>query len=147
MAILTIMIGISGSGKSTVAKKLAEQSGAKIVSTDGIRGEFGDETRQDINGLVFKIARTRVEFDLSKGQDVIVDATNVDVKSRAEFIEIGKSCKAEIRAVFVDTPMTRAKAQNNRRARNVPDHVIEKQSRRLVAPKVSEGFDVISVIA
>lgn len=147
MATLTLMVGVSGSGKSTIAKKLALASGAKIVSTDAIRGEFGDETRQDLNGFVFQIARNRVQWTLSLGEDVIVDATNVDVKSRKEFVKIGKANGAKIVAAVVAVPVSTAKARNNRRFRVVPDHVIDKQARRLVEPTKAEGFDEVMLLS
>ena len=54
MPTLTLMIGCPGSGKSTIAKKMAQNTGAVIVSTDAIRGElFGDENCQMNPRLVF----------------------------------------------------------------------------------------------
>ena len=42
--ILTMLVGVAGSGKSTVAKQIAQKSGAHIHSSDAIRAEiYGDE--------------------------------------------------------------------------------------------------------
>ena len=49
MKTLNILIGIVGSGKSTMAKKLAEDGGV-ILSSDDVRAELAEKTchpRQD----------------------------------------------------------------------------------------------------
>lgn len=46
--ILYVMIGLSASGKSTRAKELATEHDAIIVSSDAIRGEFGEVQDQSI---------------------------------------------------------------------------------------------------
>ena len=44
----TMMVGLVGSGKSTYAKQLAEETNAIICSSDAIRKELcGDENSQD----------------------------------------------------------------------------------------------------
>lgn len=144
---LYIMVGVSGSGKSTYAKKIATETGAKIVSTDDIRQELtGDATRQDQNGWVFHLAFGRVENLLNDGTSVIVDATNINVKNRAEFVKIGKRFDAAIVAVVMDIDKETSKERNSKRSRVVPDHVIDKQSRGLVIPTKSEGFDTILTV-
>ena len=65
--ILYIMIGISASGKSTKVKELAIEHNAIIVSSDAIRGEFGEVIDQSNNNEVFKIFHQRIKDNLSKG--------------------------------------------------------------------------------
>ena len=151
--ILAVMVGVSGSGKSTYATglktslKLENGLETKLVETDAIRGEIsGDPTDQSKNNEVFSIARKRVQDALRQGNNVIIDATSTKPRDRRTWIEIGKMCGAETRAYFVNTSIAIAKKRNLSRSRVVPDYVIDKQYAALTPPKESEGFDMVKVI-
>ena len=144
---LTLMVGVSGSGKSTHAAKLARATGATIVEPDAIRKELtGDASDQSRNGEVFRLAHSRAEAILLDGKSVVVDATNLDRKTRAEWVAIARRCGAEARAVVVDTPVDVAKKRNRSRDRVVPLDVIDKQARRLCPPTSDEGFAHITTV-
>lgn len=145
--ILAVMIGISGSGKSTYANGLKTSLNAELVETDAIRQELtGDAEDQSQNGRVFEIARKRVNDILSQEKNAIIDATSLSMKERKDWIDIGKKNNAEIRAYFIDTPVSICKSQNNKRKRKVPEWVIDKQASKLYPPVKEEGFDTITVI-
>ncbi len=144
---LFIMVGISGSGKSTHAKKLSTETNSELVETDAIRGELtGNQSDQSQNGKVFFVAKERVKSFLSQGRDVIFDATNLSIRDRREFVEIGKSFNAEIHAVVVPTELSIAIKRNSGRDRKVPNEIIEKQSLKFVTPTESEGFYKIHIV-
>lgn len=151
--ILAVMVGVSGSGKSTYAKGLSTslkvENGLStiIVETDAIRQELtNDATDQSKNGEVFSIARRRVTDGLKSEKNVIIDATSTSVKDRKLWVEIGKMNGAELRAYFINTPVEKAKKQNLSRSRVVPDFVIDRQKSKLVAPTAAEGFDKVVVV-
>lgn len=145
--ILAVMIGISGSGKSTYANGLKTSLGAQLVETDAIRLELtGDAEDQSQNGRVFAIAKKRVSDYLSQGKNTVIDATSLSIKDRKDWIDIGKSNNAEVRAYFIDTPVSVCKSQNNKRERKVPEWVIDKQASKLFPPTKSEGFDSVTTI-
>ena len=145
--ILAVMVGISGSGKSTFASGLRTSLKAELVETDAIRVELtGNAEDQSQNGRVFAVAKKRINDYLADGKNAIIDATSLDVKARKDWIEIGKANNAEVRAYFVDTPVDVAKRQNASRNRKVPEFVIDKQASRLQSPTKSEGFDSVTVI-
>jgi len=48
MAKITLMVGISGSGKSTKAKEISEKTGALIVNRDKLREMLFGYTEQNI---------------------------------------------------------------------------------------------------
>ena len=78
-----MMVGLPGSGKSTYAKQLSEETNAVICSSDTIREElYGDENSQDNNDEVFKILHSRIKENLKNGKNVIYDATNINSKRR-----------------------------------------------------------------
>jgi predicted kinase len=145
--ILAVMVGISGSGKSTFASGLRTSLKAELVETDAIRVELtGNAEDQSQNGKVFAIAKRRVNDYLSSGKNAIIDATSLSVKDRKDWIDIGKANNAEVRAYFVDTPVDVAKRQNASRKRKVPEFVIDKQASKLQSPTKAEGFDSVSTI-
>lgn len=151
--ILVVMVGISGSGKSTFSDglktslKLENGMETELVETDDIREKLtGDSSDQTQNSKVFQIARFKVSGYLSQKKNVIIDATSLTVRDRKDWINIGKENNAEIRAYFVDTPVDVAKQRNASRKRKVPDEVIDRQASKLYPPVKGEGFDVVKTI-
>jgi len=145
--ILAVMIGISGSGKSTYANGLKTSLNAQLVETDAIRLELtGNAEDQSQNGRVFDVAKKRVNDILEQGKNAIIDATSLTLRDRKDWIDIGKKNNAEVRAYFIDTPISVCKSQNNKRDRKVPEWVIDRQASKLYAPTKSEGFDSVTVI-
>ena len=145
--ILAVMVGISGSGKSTYANGLKTSFKAELVETDAIRMELtGNAEDQSQNGHVFAVAKKRVNDYLSQGKNTIIDATSLNIKERKDWIDIGKANNAEVRAYFIDTPVSICKQQNNKRERKVPDWVIDKQANKLFGPTRAEGFDSVTTI-
>lgn len=150
---LVLMIGIAGSGKSTIAKTLKETydrvdgQQSVIVSSDAIRAEIlGSENDQTANDKVFAEVRKRINNNLSK-RTVIVDATNINIKSRRSILEVGKKFpNVKKIAMVMTTPLEQAKAQNHSRDRVVPDWVLEKQAKQFEVPFYEEGFDEINFV-
>jgi predicted kinase len=141
---LFIMVGISGSGKSTFANGLKTSKSATIVSTDDIREElFGDAGVQADGGRVFGIARKRVHDLLAQGKNAVIDATSLNAKDRRTWVEIGKANNAKITAYVVNPSIEKAKLQNQKRTRKVPDFVIDRQFAKFKMPSASEGIDVV----
>lgn len=145
--ILAVMVGISGSGKSTYANGLKTSLNAQLVETDAIRLELtGDAEDQSQNARVFEIARKRVNDILAQGKNAIIDATSLSIRDRKDWIDIAKNNDAEVRAYFIDTPVSICKSQNEKRKRKVPEWVIDKQAAKLYAPTKVEGFDSVTVV-
>ena len=151
--ILAVMVGISGSGKSTYGKgletslRLENGLNTERVSTDDIRLELtGNAEDQSQNGRVFSVARARVSELLGQKKNVIIDATSLSIKDRKDWKILGKTKGGEVRAYFINTPIAKAKSQNAQRDRKVPDWVIDKQFGKLVPPTDAEGFDKVITI-
>ena len=143
---VTVMIGISGSGKSTTAAKLIN-SDTVLISSDAIRKEFfGDESVQEENAKVFKLFYERMKTNLLQQKNVILDATNLTYKARKRiFTEIGKiPCYKE--AMVVVKEVENCITDNYKRDRHVPIHVIENQAMSFEVPFYEEGFDEINFV-
>lgn len=146
MPTFTMMVGLSGSGKSYSAQELSAESGAIIHSSDRIREELcGDANEQSINKKVFEVLHERVVNDLKNGRDVIYDATNIDYKRRMTFLSSIKKIPCEKNCFFMATPFHICLKRNSERERVVPDEVIERMYRRIWVPGKYEGWDNIYV--
>jgi len=152
MATLFIMVGISGSGKSTYAKAIElqlKQKGSEvgIVSTDEIRGEIcgGNQSDQSKNSEVFKIAHSRIEEILSLGVNVIFDATNLARDDRKIPIKIARENGAKVVAIVLNTPLTVSIERNRTRERVVPTPVIWRQQGRFHSPTPDEVDEVLHI--
>ena len=102
---LFIMCGLSGSGKSSIAKDLAVKYHAEIVSSDAIREElFGSCQNQSDNEKVFNIFNKRIRESLNKNKNVIADATNITIKSRRAIVEYVRKLDVEKICYIVPNP-------------------------------------------
>lgn len=97
-----VMVGLQGSGKSIMAEYLkADMGNCEIVSSDSIRKEFNNNITND---KVFKIYYERVRELLKKGINVILDATNITIKSRKQIFEQLKGIDCTKCCYIVNTP-------------------------------------------
>lgn len=144
---LIVMVGISGSGKSTFANGLKTSMNATIVCPDDIRKElFGDANVQTDGNRVFSIARKRVSDLLAQGKNVVIDATSPTARDRRGWVEIARANDAKAIAYVVKVPVDVAKKRNLGRDRQVPDWVIDKQAAKFTVPTAGEGFDKIITV-
>lgn len=136
---LTIVRGISGSGKST----WTNAQSAKIVSRDAIRiGLFGVEYDPSIESDVTLVEHAMIAAYLKAGHDVISDNTNIEWKFVKALAKIGYRYGAEVELKVFDVPLKEAKRNNDHRAmlggRHVPHEIIERQHARFQSTKANE---------
>jgi len=135
-----IMIGLPASGKTTLAIELQ----AYVLSSDKIRLElFGDESIQGDPKKIFDLLYQRMEEKLKEGRDVVVDATNLNVRERSSAIKIAQKYGAVVIGHVMKTPIAVCIRRNDERERKVPDEVYDRMLSRYETPTIEEGFDVI----
>ena len=129
-------VGASGSGKSTWAKKFAQENDLEIVCPDSIRDRLsgGNEGDQSRNGEVFKIAARELISYLSKGQSVCWDATSYNESNRKLIYDLAKQFGAEIEWHVFNVPLDTLIKRQDLRDRKVPTWVIEKQVNGMTMP-------------
>lgn len=144
---LIFMVGLSASGKSTIAKELAKKEDCIIISSDAIRGEIcdGGVSDQSKNEEVFKIFHRRIRENLSAGQNVIADATNIKIKSRAAIFNVIKDIECEKIAYVMTKQYEDCIRDNVDREYPVPEEVINRQICSYQIPFIEEGFDNIII--
>lgn len=101
-----ILRGISGSGKSTYARRLAESGNTIIVSRDIIRQQFGATEKTvlspTIEKLVTRIERDQMREALYRGQDVVADDTNLNNSNARQFANLAHTLGHEY--AVIDLP-------------------------------------------
>jgi|SRR5665213_282413 len=86
---LVVLIGATGSGKSTFAAKHFLPT--EIISSDHCRGLVSDdETDQAVTGDAFDLVRTIAEKRLKHRKLTVIDATNVRSADRKGWIEVAR---------------------------------------------------------
>lgn len=96
-----IMKGVSCSGKSTYAQKLAQNENAIIVSSDEIGAGLG-LINEPNSPEIFNIMEQKASEYLRKGQNIILDATSLTKKRTNRWIQLAKRFKAEAICVFIN---------------------------------------------
>lgn len=144
--IFTMLVGLPGSGKSTYAKKLTEETNAVHLNPDTIRKEMtGSEECFDKDKEVFEYIAKTAKETLKAGVDVIYDATNLSSKKRAAFLAGLGKVECVKQCVIVATPYAVCLNNNQARERHVPEKVIEEMYRSVVIPYFFEGWDDIMI--
>src|SRR3977135_1361569 len=88
-AALVLLIGASGSGKSTFASRHFEADA--VVSSDQPRGALaGDQPDPPATDAAFGRLHEWLDARLAAGALAVVDATNVDWMRRAELVSRGR---------------------------------------------------------
>jgi predicted kinase len=143
---LIYMVGVAGSGKSTIAMRIASQMKKEVVllSSDAIRGEiYGDENCQRDPGRVFDIMHQRTVAALSQGISVVYDATNLSCKRRMNFLKSIAHIDCRKECVVVVTTPEDIEVRMKRRDRKVSMEVVHKQMCQFQCPNYYEGWDGI----
>lgn len=144
---LYVMCGLSGSGKSTIAKQIVNDNpDTVVISTDMIReqltGEVGDQSQND---EVFELFHTLIRKRLENKYNVIADATNITMKSRRAILNKVNGLDIEKICYIMTKPFEWCQQDNKNRPHPVPDEVLEKQIRRFEIPFIEEGWSKIII--
>jgi predicted kinase len=139
-----LAIGMPGSGKTTWFRR----RGVTPLSSDLLRNIlFDDVEEQKFSGLVFSTLRSLLRARLiAKMPWNYVDATNLSVHERRQWIKMSKSFGYEVQAVFFDVPLDVCLERNRQRDRSVSEEVMRKMAEKLKPPAFEEGFEKITVV-
>ncbi len=101
---LVVLIGATGSGKSTFAAK--HFPATAVISSDHCRGLVSDdETDQSVSADAFDLVRAIAEKRLKHRRLTVIDATNVRPADRKGWVELARKWHALPVAIVVDPGM------------------------------------------
>lgn len=144
-----VLIGVSGSGKSTFARKHFKPT--EILSSDYCRGLVSDdENSQAATKDAFEVLHFIARKRLAAGKLTVADATNVQPESRKPLVEIAREFHCLPVAIVLDLPERVAHDRNKTRPdRDFGPHVIRQQSQQLhrsLRGLEREGFRHVHVL-
>jgi polynucleotide kinase-phosphatase len=146
---LVVLVGVSGSGKSTFARKHFKPT--QVISSDFCRGLVSDdENDQESTPDAFDVLHYIVGTRLRRGLLTVVDATNVQWEARGKLVELARSHDVLVDAIVLDVPEEVAVARNALRPdRDFGAHVITRQRkdlRRSLSKISRDGFRRVHVL-
>ncbi|MEO0330494.1 MAG: polynucleotide kinase-phosphatase, partial [Bacteroidota bacterium] len=146
---LVTLIGVSGSGKSTFARKYFKAT--EIVSSDVCRAIVSDdENNQAATPDAFDLLHYIAGKRLKNGLLTVVDATNVQKESRKSLVQLARQYHCLPVAIVLDLPEGLCQQRNDQRPnRSFGKHVIRQQRsqlRRSLKSLKQEGFRHIHIL-
>jgi len=147
---LVLLVGVSGSGKSTFGARHFAPS--QVVSSDYCRALVADDVNdQSATPDAFDVLGYIVGVRLRRGLLTVVDATNVQAPARAALVALAKSHDVLVDAIVLDVPEPVAIARNAARPdRDIPPRAVNRQYRDLRRSSKSmrkEGFRRVHVLS
>jgi protein phosphatase len=146
---LVVLIGISGSGKSTFGR--THFTKYEVISSDFCRGLVADdENDQSATPRAFELLEYIVGLRLAAGRLTVVDATNVQPDARKKLVALAREHDVLPTAIVLDMPEGLCLQRNaNRADRDFGAQVIRRQRdqlRRGLKGLQREGFRNVHVL-
>ncbi|MFE9096965.1 polynucleotide kinase-phosphatase [Streptomyces sp. NPDC007264] len=147
---LVVLIGASGSGKSTFARRHFKPT--EVISSDFCRGLVADdENDQSASRDAFDVLHHIAGKRLAAGRRTVVDATSVQQDSRRQLIDLARRHDVLPIAIVLDVPEEVCAARNADRTdrADMPRRVIQRhirELRRSLRHLEREGFRKVHVL-
>jgi protein phosphatase len=146
---LVVLIGVSGSGKSTFARR--HFAPTQVLSSDTCRGLVADdENDQSATPAAFALLHHIAGIRLRAGRLTVVDATNVKAEDRASLVRLAREHDVLPVAIVLDVPEGECVARNALRPdRDLAPGVVRRQRadlRRGLRGLGREGFRKVHVL-
>lgn len=156
-----ILVGLPACGKSTWRNMcVTDETRADwvVISSDDLIEQHATALgvsyndvfqRKEIVDLVMLETQTRFNLAVGTSQFIMIDRTNVSVKSRAAYIELAKANDFKVDAIVFARPETqRAHNEwnirlNGRTGKTIPNFVLQNMYQDFTYPTKEEGFDNI----
>ena len=147
---LVVLVGATGSGKSTFARKHFKPT--EVISSDFCRGLVADdENDQSASGDAFDVLHYIAGKRLAAGRLTVVDATSVQPESRKQLVRLAREYDVLPIAIVLDLPEEVCAERNAGRPdrAGMPRHVIQRHRRELrrsLRGLEREGFRKVHVL-
>lgn len=146
---LVVLIGASGSGKSTFAREHFGEY--EVLSSDTFRGLVAnDESDQSATAAAFDALEYVAGARLKAGLLTVIDATSVQPSARRSLVDLAKAHDVLPVAIVFDVPASLCIARNAERGdRRIPQRVVTRQSEQLrqsLRHLTKEGFRKVHVL-
>lgn len=150
------MVGIAGSGKSTMAAVISGDRNVIHISMDDIRRDRSlmretalryDGDDADLTGDARRAEAVLILEAMRTGRDVVIDDTNLTRKIRQAHIRRAAEHGYEVNCIFMDTPLDDAVRRNGKMSDDaVSEEAVIHHSSVLERPEIEEGFGSLRVV-
>lgn len=148
---VAMMIGVPGSGKSTVARQISELLNIAVLSSDECRKEIsGDANDQSVSREAWAMVYDRARQSIESGRSVIIDGIHTNVEMRRRDIQQYKQFGARaVVGIYIQTDVATCIDRNENRDRVVPEFVIRNMQIGIdrYPPSTDDGFDYVIPVA
>lgn len=145
---IVIMIGLPGSGKSTLIKR--KYPNHVIVSSDDIIEDFAakdgktyDEVFSKYIGAATGIMKNNFDAAIKSNMDIVWDQTNLSEKKRRGILSKVPNHYKKVAVVFNIPDKLRYERMGFRKGKSIPPDVIKSMEKSFQYPNKGEGFDEI----
>lgn len=126
------MCGVGFSGKSTLAKKISENTDAVLVSQDELFFELEKKINLDQDSdeqwkLLLDMCKEKIKENLSEGKSVVFDNTNTRFEHREEIRKIATDLGIKSTVIFLDTPIEIQKERQVKNKENGERHDVKQE--------------------
>lgn len=146
---LIVLIGASGSGKSTFARQHFQPF--EVLSSDFCRGLVSnEENNQSATKDAFEVLRFIADKRLAAGKLTVIDATNVQMEDRKPLLQMARQYHSFAIAIVLDLPEELCHERNQLRSdRQFGSHVVRRHTqmlRRSLRGLEKEGFRYVYIL-
>lgn len=155
-----MLIGVPGSGKSTLRNALTDQNGlvpdAQVLSTDDLiegiaaakNSSYDAEFKGNIKAATRWVLQRITTLASAADVDVVLDQTNITAKSRASKLAPFMTQDWERHAFVVEAPHREEldRRLNGRAGKTIPRRVVDSMLENLQVPDHNEGFHTVTVV-
>jgi len=154
MSSVYFLIGPPASGKSTWRNAFLANNSTVVISSDDIIDDFAEK-----NNMTYSEAFKKIDFKsidqkiikdfqdaLQRRDDIIIDRTNMNKKSRHNFMKFVPNNYKKIAVVFKverDELQRRLDMRAKMTGKYIPTAVVDNMIASYVPPSVEEGFDKV----
>lgn len=140
---LILMVGISGSGKSTFCQQHFLDT--EVLSSDYFRGRVSDDPNdQSVSKQAFEVLEFIARKRLELGKLTVIDATNVTAEARRNWLRLAREFHVMPVAIVLDAGVKLCGERNRQRTdRKFGQHVLRRQHanlKRSLRELKREGF-------
>ena len=141
-----MLVGVPGSGKSTVSEEYARR-GYRIHASDALRERlYGSEEIQGKASEVFQVLTREAHADLMAGRSCVIDASNLSRRHRRGLLASLSKYVDRSSCVMVLARPEVCLARNQARQRTVPPEQVYNMLCAFETPYYYEGWDVIKAV-
>ncbi len=141
---IVILVGLSGSGKSTWVKQNVPEY--EVISLDLLREKInGKRACQKNIGQILQAAKLQLKQGLAANKKLVWDATNLRRDFRSPIIQIAKDYQALSTQVVFQCTEQHVRKQNKQRQHQVPEDVLTQQLTSWQWPNVLEAHRTLVI--